>query len=264
MWLSVLFLLLLNCLLSLPIEAKPEAEFSIAAERYAQVDEYGWKVYVGKNVSFTGGNSKDAENYTWDFGEGDPVTKDTQTITYMYNTTGTYLVSLTVNDEENNTDTAYGNITVVELPIAILNITDENGTSLAPDYIVEPGQVILFHASRSKGDINSYYFGYDLTQAFIPQKVSQQPIFNHSYEAEGNYSVGLRVVDTIGIKNETGREDFIKITVRSKEDGKEGDDGTEPSDEETVEPYMYIGIIIVLVILVTILFSLVNKSKEEQ
>lgn len=63
-WLSVLFLLLMTCLIPSHAETKPEADFSLSAERFAQVDEYKWKVYVDKNVSFNGGESKEAENYT--------------------------------------------------------------------------------------------------------------------------------------------------------------------------------------------------------
>jgi len=259
-------ILILTLLLpAVPVEGELEADFSVSASRIYTINEedYHYEIYVNEDVSFNGGASKGEKGYEWHFGEGDPVYKETSVISHKYNSTGTYTVRLTVNDDDNNTDTIYGNMTVVEKPLAILEVTDENGDSLAPDYAIEPGQVIILNASKSEGDIRTYYFGLDLDEVFIAQVQKESPQFYYSYNSTGQYNLGLRIVDRLGNRSVTDSNDFIRITVNetSNDDGN----GDESTDDDESDPLMFLALFILLAILIAIIISVflsIRKPKD--
>jgi len=232
------------------VGGKLKADFSVSSSRIHTIDadNYHYEVYMKENVSFNGGASTEEKGYTWNFGEGGDVYKDTSTISHMYNKTGKYMVTLTVNDDNENTDTIYGNITVVDLPLAILDITDKDGKSLAPDYTVEPGQTIILDAGGSEGDIRTYYFGFDLVEAFIAQvDNADNPQYTHEYDNSGEYRIGLRVVDRLGNKSQMDKTDFITLTVE-----KTSSNGGTNLELPIPLEYMGIGIGVILIIIIVV------------
>ncbi len=96
------------------------------------------------------------ESYKWDFGDG--FKGVSRRVRHTFSTPGTFMVVLTVVDDDNVTGTTTGEIRVLDTPLAPLNITVEtivNRALLATDYInritweENPGNAGLF-------DIASY------------------------------------------------------------------------------------------------------------
>ena len=199
--------------------ASVQADFTITADKIIRPDihKYEWETYAHEVLSFDASDSTSAKNFSWDFGDNTKKSTNSKFITHTYQHTGRFQINLTVSDDEGNTDTIYGNITVVDRPLAVLEIKDaKTGESLAPTYKVYVGQEVLFDGSKSKGDIKTYYFGYNLRSAFIPQASKNNPNYTYTYHSKGDYKVGLRVVDRLGNKSETPKEEFITLHVVEK------------------------------------------------
>jgi PKD repeat protein len=91
-------------------------------------------------VNFDASNSFDVDGsiqtYKWDFGDG--MTALSEKVTHTYSTVGTFLVVLTVEDNDVITDTATTEIRVLEKPLAPQNVSVErlvNKTFFFADYI---------------------------------------------------------------------------------------------------------------------------------
>jgi len=76
--------------------------------------------YVNQGIAFDASGSSDEEgtiSYTWDFGDGSSVvTVDTPTTTHTYTGKGSYLVTLTVTDDEGATGTDTSAAEIIEEP----------------------------------------------------------------------------------------------------------------------------------------------------
>ena len=221
-------LVVLICLLTVIIPtasvegASVKADFTITASKIIRPDthKYEWEAYSNEVLSFDASDSTSAKNFTWDFGDGTTNTTTSKFTSHTYSSTGKFQIKLTVSDGDKNSDTIYGNITVVEKPLAVLVVKDaKTDAPLAADYNVNVGQAVLFDASGSRGDIKSYYFGYNLRGAFIPQASKNDPTYTYTYTTKGDYRVGLRVVDRLGNKSETPKDQFITIHVNAKSSG---------------------------------------------
>ncbi len=246
----VLIILILTVVIpTINVQGKLEAEYSISVEKKEVIGTNHWKVYVKEDISFIS-SSSDATSYTWDFGDGASVTKTTKTIAHNFSAIGTYTVTLTAKDDDGNSDTAWGNITAVEKPEAIIIVLDEAGNSLADvDYTIELGQSVTLDASTSKGDIVTYIFGFNLKNAFQPQVQKPEPTYTHTYEEVGEYKVGLRVTDTLHNNSQMDKSEFITITVKKA--------SASSTSFELPVPIMYVGGgvgIIVLLLVVVFLY----------
>lgn len=198
------------------VEGKPEASFSITATRSYVIpgENNHWQVYLQDEVTFII-TQRDATHFTWNFGDGTPLNESSSTTAaHRYAAKGKFMVVLTARNDKDESTRAYGNITVVDRPRAILKVTDQNGIDLAPEYVVKPDQVIILDGSQSTGDITNYVYGTNLPNAFLPQHMTQDPSFSHSYTTAGTYNVGLRVVDRFGNSSQLDRSEFITITVK--------------------------------------------------
>ena len=168
----------------------------------------------GETVLFNGTTSSDFDGaistYAWDFDGNGEVDASESIVSYVFPTSGTYNVSLTVTDDSGNLDTVIYSIIVVEgtqepvsppttmqLPIASFQISPSNP---------ESGDVIFFNGTSSldlDGLIES--FAWDFDGDGIPD--STAPIAEYAFASAGRYGVTLTVTDN------DGNMDSVTLTV---------------------------------------------------
>ncbi|UCG69571.1 MAG: PKD domain-containing protein, partial [Thermoplasmata archaeon] len=100
-------------------------------------------VNVWETVQFDGSNSYDPESnitFEWDFGDGSPFNIDMNP-THIYQAIGTYNVTLVVTDWDDNTDSDFCIITIIDQgnPIA----------DAGPDQTAYIGETVHFNGSGS-------------------------------------------------------------------------------------------------------------------
>ncbi|MBT8183331.1 MAG: PKD domain-containing protein [Eudoraea sp.] len=156
---------------------------------------------VPLEVSFTGDNSTDDEaviSYLWDFQDGSPVTTVANPV-HTFTIPGTYMVELTVEDEEGQTDTAILSISVSDMantsPVAVASANPVNG--------VVPLEV-TFTGDGSTDDVAVVSYQWDFKDGSPISSVANP---THIFEATGTYEVELTVADGEGLT------DSITITI---------------------------------------------------
>jgi len=160
---------------------------------------------VGEQVTFNASASTgDIVEYRWNLtgnGTFDEVT-ETPTTTFTYDTAGTYFVLLQVEDSTGETAQITKEITV-------------GGSTLVPvpafDFDPETpivGEQVTFDASNSTGNITEYRW--DLSSNDSVDRVTTDPVVNWTYDAPGQYSVSLEVVNNDGVTNATSNTVVIE------------------------------------------------------
>ncbi len=153
------------------------------------------RVVAGRQTSFSASTSSDPgiATYSWDFGDGTPVTSPaaTPTVPHTYADPGTYAVTLTTQDAD-------GNIDSVTHTVAVSTVTARFSSVPAQ---AAAGQVIAFDASASSssnGPIVSYQWTFGdgtVTYPAPSQKV------HYAYASPNTYQVTLTVTDEAGDTN---------------------------------------------------------------
>ncbi|MBC8319923.1 MAG: PKD domain-containing protein, partial [Bacteroidetes bacterium] len=132
-------------------------------------------------VNFNGGSTTNIINWEWDF--GDNTTGSGQNISHTYNTSGSYIVDLIVENNNTCSDTVIDSVFVRQLPLASFTMTPQD-TSCLNDTVYFEGfsfdNIISWH----------WYFGDAGTDSV--QNVS------HVYTQPGNYEVSLIFEDDNG------------------------------------------------------------------
>jgi len=151
--------------------------------------------YIGEIITFNASDSYDPDGYIvtyfWDFGDG---TNTTGIIAdHIYSTNGTYIVTLTVNDDDGASDSIASTKTILrnEPPAAIYTESAET---------VYTAEIIYFNASDSydsDGYIVSYFWDFGDTVNATGITV------NHAYVDDGIYTVTLTVTDNRGAASST-------------------------------------------------------------
>jgi len=145
---------------------------------------------VGEAVTFDAADATDTDgtinSYQWQFGDGESAAGEITQHTYTQ--AGSYVVRLTVKDNDGSSDTRTLDITVVDnlSPIAAFNASPS-----AP----RVGQAVTFSASDSSdpdGQITRYAW------AFGDGGFGNGQLVTHSYLAEGDYQITLTVTDNDG------------------------------------------------------------------
>jgi PKD repeat protein len=146
---------------------------------------------VGQNVFFNGSGSSSGAgiaSYAWDFGDGSTGVGATPSHTFA--TAATYVVRLTVTDNNAKTATTTNNVTV----------STGSTPTLIAIFTVSPSparvrQQVTVDASQSTGSIVSYEWNFgDSTTIYT----TAFRTFTHAYEVVGEYTITLTVVDTSG------------------------------------------------------------------
>ena len=142
----------------------------------------------GADITFDASLSSDPDgfitSYAWDFGDG--VNGTGAVTTHAYGAPGTYVVTLTVTDNETLTDAATRTVTIDAPPGALF--------SIAPSP-AEPGEVVTFDGSPSNG--SGRIVRYDW--AFGDGGFGSGAIVTHAYAAPGTYAVTLVVEDNASL-----------------------------------------------------------------
>jgi len=138
----------------------------------------------------------DAIAYSWSFGDG--ATAEGANVTHVYETGGTYTVSLTVRDAKGGVSQLDREllVRVTSLPVADFSVL------AAPDEtVIRAKTVVTFldESSDADGDIETW--DWDFGDGETASGIS----VNHSYRRAGQYEVTLRVVDDQGESNRLTR-----------------------------------------------------------
>ena len=129
-------------------------------------------------IDFVNLSSSNSESFSWSFPGGSPPTSTAFEPTIVYETPGTYNVSLTVSNEAgDNTFTITNYITVLPQPVAEFSYT-ANGVQ------------VTFSSIGSMGDTYEWEFGDGQTST------SPNPV--HTYATSGTYQVILTVTNSCG------------------------------------------------------------------
>jgi len=155
----------------------------------AQFTESAETVDTGVVIYFNASDSYDLDgsivSYFWDFNDGTNATG--MTVTHSYVDNGTYVVTLTVTDDDGATASTNATKTVINRsPVA--SFTDSADT-------VYTGETITFNATNSydsDGTIVSYFWDFD------DGTNATGKIVNNAYIDNGNYTVTLTVTDNDG------------------------------------------------------------------
>jgi len=151
-------------------------------------------------VSFTDLSSGSPTSWSWDFGDG-VGTSTVQNPSYIYETAGTYTVSLTAtNAYGSDTETKTDYITVTE-PSTNPPVADFSGSPTSGDY---PLTVSFTDLSTENPTSWSWDFGDG-----VGTSTEQNP--SYTYEAAGTYTVSLTATNAYGSDTET-KTDYITVT----------------------------------------------------
>jgi len=156
---------------------------------------------VGAPVGFDASGSSDPDgtivSYVWDFGDSSGGTG--ATTSHAYAGPGTYNVTLTVQDNESYTATAYRDVVVQAPPPGPQPPVAAFVAGPSPSALGVP---VTFNASASfdpDGTIVSYTW--DFGDGFG----ETGPLTQHTYAARGAFTVTLTVVDDLSLSNTSSR-----------------------------------------------------------
>ena len=148
-----------------------------------------------ESIDFDGSGSTDdgtITDYSWDFDtDGTEDSTDAATA-YSYDTEGTYTVTLTVTDDDGNTDDCTIDITVVAAAETLA--ADCGGT-----YTGTAHQEVSFDGSASTGDIAEYGWDFGDNDTEGPTSIVSdvsEIVTTHTYATAGTYTLTLLVEES--------------------------------------------------------------------
>jgi hypothetical protein len=166
---------------------------------------------TGSVITFDASASTDDKgiiSYSWDFYASNGITADAtgKTVTKIYDTPGTYNVTLIVTDTS-------GQRSLDTLQVIITSPASGNNPPLAnagPDRTVTLGSVVNFSGIASMDDrgIISYIWDFDASDGITNEAYGIET--NKTYTKRGTYIVTLIVIDTDGQKD----LDTLTLTVQ--------------------------------------------------
>jgi PKD repeat protein len=179
----------------------PIANFTYTPSEPIQFEE----ITFNASLSYSPAN-KTIISYIWDFGDGSPVVVESDPITtHAYLSSGDFLVSLIVTDQDYVNSSAFvASVHVASWPPPIANFT------YAPTMPIEC-ETLIFNASLSYSPRNVAIISYiwDFGDG-SPVVVESDPITTHAYPYAGSYKVTLTVKDVYNYTSSTST--YLLIT----------------------------------------------------
>ncbi len=147
---------------------------------------------AGQSVSFAASISGGTPPYSYLWRYGDGSTGTSLQATHIYNSDGTYQVTLTVTDSTSSTGTWVAPVVVGTAPL-------QDGFTYSPTS-PQPGDNINFTAS-ARGGTPPYSYSWDFGNGASASGASA----TYSYATAGSYTVTLAVIDATNRSNNTSR-----------------------------------------------------------
>ena len=199
-------------------------------------------VAAGTEVTFNGVNSTDNDevvSWTWTFeDDGDDVILTGESPTHTFSNSGVFVVTLTVEDAEGNSDEDEMTIRVNSAPVADAGVP----------VTVTAGATVTFDGSGSSDDIGvenyTWTFAYD---GEVEPLYGVAPSF--TFEIAGNYTVTLVVEDASGLT------DTDTVVVNVEEDST-------VEDKSFLEEYWWLLVVIGAVVAAVAAAAALMKSKK--
>ena len=196
-------------------------------------------VNEGATVTFDGSGSTDnvgVDNLTWSFTDASvQITLYGQSPTYVFLSSGTFVVTLTVMDAAGNSDTDTVTIRVNGQPTA----------SAGSDQTVNAGDSVVFNGSASIDDGGAVNLNYTwLINVSGTEIVRYGAIFEYTFDKAGTYTATLTVRDPGGLT----ATDQVTITVQEKA-------------KSFVDNYWWLLVVLAVVVVAIALFMLMQGGK---
>ncbi|MBI2669352.1 PKD domain-containing protein [Candidatus Woesearchaeota archaeon] len=138
-------------------------------------------------VTFSVNTAKEISSYAWDFNADDKIDSRDKMAAYLFPKEGVYIVTLTVMSPSNETVTVTKKIVASTVMTASISANPSSGT--AP-------LIVQFTAAATGKEPLSY--SWDFTSDGKIDSTQQNPTF--TYDADGEYTVTLTVMDATGNK----------------------------------------------------------------
>ena len=160
-------------------------------------------VYAGETVSFTDLSTNNPTSWNWSFSGGTPTSSTTQNPQVVYNSPGTYNVSLTVSNAfGTDTKTKIKYITVLDLPVPVADFT-------ATPTTVYAGETVSFTDLSTN---NPTSWNWSFSGGTPTSSTTQNP--QVVYNSPGTYNVSLTVSNAFGTDTKT-KTDYIHVNTPS-------------------------------------------------
>ena len=160
-------------------------------------------VYAGETVSFTDLSTNNPTSWNWSFSGGTPTSSTTQNPQVVYNSPGTYNVSLTVSNAfGTDTKTKIKYITVLALPVPVADFT-------ATPTTIYVGETVNFTDLSTN---NPTSWNWSFSGGTPTSSTTQNP--QVVYNSPGTYNVSLTVSNAFGTDTKT-KTDYIHVNTPS-------------------------------------------------
>ena len=180
-------------------------------------------VLPGEELNFTGSDSYDEDgdivSYDWDFGDGNSSSEADPT--HAYATYGTYIVSLTVTDDDGANSTTTLTIYVNAPPVPVINVARME---------LLTGEKLWFNGTDSYDPDGTIFFW---LWNFDDGGSSTKEALNHTFDDDGVYNVTLQVMDD----RSTIATGYLLITVFNR--GPVADMSADPLVGDTTTQFSF-------------------------
>jgi len=182
----------------------------------------GPDLFVNEDTNLTLDGSGSTDNvavlyFMWDFGDGkSSLWTPSASAVHVWDTPGSYMVTLTVMDGDGNLDTDVALVTV-------LDVTPPQAAITASPGVIDEDHGVTFSGSGSRDNVGVVRFEWDFGDRNT--SVTASPLVLHAYDDPGNYTVFLTVFDAAGTPATANITITVNDVITVNDDG--GEDYTE-------------------------------------